>query len=244
MHLTFSRRRALIHRPQYGLSIVELLVGITIGLFVLAGATALVSGQLSDNRRLLLETQIHQDLRAASDIISRDLRRAGYFYSAVNSVWPKSAAFGGTVVENAYQVVSVTAGSGGRSELNYAISSAKSDAAENNAVDSDEQFGFAWDSAAGTIVMKVGNAGWQALTDSNVVNIIDMSLTPTEHLILVPCVKPCPGGPSDTSCWPRQKVRHIAVLVTGRAVHDASVVRSVQTGVRVRNDSVTGACPV
>ena len=244
MRLTSSLLRILVHRPQYGLSIVELLVGITIGLFVLAGATALVSGQLSDNRRLLLETQINQDLRAASDIISRDLRRAGYGVTAANSVWPNSAAFGGTAVENAYQVVSITPGSGGRSELNYAISSAQDDLAENNVVDSDEQFGLAWDSAAGTIVMKVGNAGWQALTDSNVVNITNVSLTPTEHLILVPCVKPCPGGPSDTICWPRQKVRHIAVLVTGRAVHDASVVRSVKTGVRVRNDSLTGACPV
>ncbi len=33
--------------------------------------------QLSENRRVLLETQVQQDLRAAADIIARDLRRAG-----------------------------------------------------------------------------------------------------------------------------------------------------------------------
>ncbi|MDQ2780283.1 MAG: prepilin-type N-terminal cleavage/methylation domain-containing protein, partial [Pseudomonadota bacterium] len=68
-----SRSRLL----QRGLSLVELMVGITIGLFVVAAAATLVSVQLADNRRLLLETQMQQDLRATADIIGRELRRAG-----------------------------------------------------------------------------------------------------------------------------------------------------------------------
>ena len=60
------------------MSIIELMIGITIGLFILAGATLVVTGQLSEGRRLLTDTQIQQDLRAASDIIARDVRRAGY----------------------------------------------------------------------------------------------------------------------------------------------------------------------
>jgi len=35
--------------------------------------------QLGDNRRLLLEAQMQQDMRTAADLISRDLRRAGYW---------------------------------------------------------------------------------------------------------------------------------------------------------------------
>jgi len=66
------------HRSaQQGLSLVELMVGITIGLFVVAAASLVVSNQLFDNRRLLLETQLQQDLRATMDIITRQLRRAG-----------------------------------------------------------------------------------------------------------------------------------------------------------------------
>lgn len=70
-------KHAFAMARQRGLSLVELLVGISVGLFVLAGATLLLSTQLGDNRRLLLETQLQQDLRATMDIITRELRRAG-----------------------------------------------------------------------------------------------------------------------------------------------------------------------
>ena len=56
---------------QRGMSLVELMVGITVGLFIVAAATTLMANQLSDNRKLLVETQIQQDLRASMDIITR-----------------------------------------------------------------------------------------------------------------------------------------------------------------------------
>ena len=57
-----------IRSNQRGLTLVELMVGLAVGLFVLAGATLVVSSQLNDNRTLLLETQIQQDLRAKARI--------------------------------------------------------------------------------------------------------------------------------------------------------------------------------
>jgi len=72
---------------QGGLSMVELMVGVAVGLFVVAGATVAVSNQLGDNRRLMLETQIQQDLRATADLIAKDLRRAGYWGAAEAGVW-------------------------------------------------------------------------------------------------------------------------------------------------------------
>ncbi|MBL0296208.1 MAG: hypothetical protein IPQ21_03185 [Betaproteobacteria bacterium] len=63
------------------------MVGITVGLFIVAAAAMLVTTQLGDNRRLLLETQVQQDLRATADIITRELRRAGL---AGARLWPAS----------------------------------------------------------------------------------------------------------------------------------------------------------
>ena len=57
----------IARRPPRGVSIVELMVGITIGLFILAAATVMLTSQLADNRRLLLEAQVQQDLRATAD---------------------------------------------------------------------------------------------------------------------------------------------------------------------------------
>ena len=67
---------------QRGLSIVELLVGIAVGLFVVGGAIKLMVDNLTNNRRMLVETRVNQDLRAAADLIVRDLRRAGYWQDA------------------------------------------------------------------------------------------------------------------------------------------------------------------
>src|SRR4051812_42106673 len=77
---------------QSGLSLVELMVGVAVGLFVVAGATMAVANQLGDNRRLMLETQIQQDLRAAADLIARDIRRAGYWGRAESGIWSPAAA--------------------------------------------------------------------------------------------------------------------------------------------------------
>ena len=93
-----------------GLSIVELMVGIAVGMFVLAGASLLASSQLSDNRQLLLETQVQQDLRATADLIARELRRGGYWANAGSTVWPAAAP-----AVNPYRGAWTDIGAGGRS---------------------------------------------------------------------------------------------------------------------------------
>jgi type IV pilus assembly protein PilW len=80
MHMTTQYLELRRRRRQFGLSIVELLIGIAVGLFVLAGATMVVSNQIADNKRLLLETQVQQDMRTAMDVIVRDVRRSGFSY--------------------------------------------------------------------------------------------------------------------------------------------------------------------
>ena len=70
-------------RGQRGLSLVELLVGLALGLLVVAGGAALLARQhLREHRALLLEARLMQDLRTAADLVARDLRRAGYWGDA------------------------------------------------------------------------------------------------------------------------------------------------------------------
>jgi type II secretory pathway component PulJ len=91
---------------QRGVSLVELLVGITVGLFVVAAAAMLVGSQLSENRNLLLETQMQQDLRSTADIMTRELRRIGFADSVL--VW--NDGMSGPVAETS--VASITPASG------------------------------------------------------------------------------------------------------------------------------------
>ena len=67
-----------VPRLQRGLSMIELMIGVTIALFLTAAGGALLVAQLRESRALLLETRLTQDLRTTVDLIVRDLRSAGY----------------------------------------------------------------------------------------------------------------------------------------------------------------------
>lgn len=227
-----------VGRFSRGLSIVELMVGIAVGMFVLAGASLLVSSQLSDNRLLLLETQVQQDLRATADLIARDMRRGGFWANAGSTVWP---AAGVAAPPNPYRGAWTDVGPGGRPEWSYSYSSDSTLNPENNAEDGAERFGFTLNTTSDAIEMRIGGAGWQALTDGNVVRVTQFTVTPNPQTIVVPCSKACPGG--GIACWPTLVVLDYSIAIAASAVHDGRVGRSIRSDVRLRNDRVTGSCP-
>lgn len=229
---------AMDGRFARGLSIIELMVGIAVGMFVLAGATLVVSSQLSDNRQLMLETQVQQDLRATADLIARDLRRGGYWANAGSTVWP---AAGTVAPPNPYRGGWTFVNAGGHSEWSYAYTSDVDGTTENNIEDAVEQFGFRLSSGNDVIEMRLGGAGWQALTDVNVVRVNQFTITPNVQTIVVPCSKACPLG--GNACWPTQVVLDYNIAIAASAVHDSRVGRSIRSDVRLRNDRVTGSCP-
>ena len=237
-----TMRASRTSRHQRGLSIVELMVGVAVGLFVVAAASMLVATQLSDNRRLTLETQVQQDLRTAADIITRELRRAGHWGKARDGVAQPANT-------NPYDVVTMADGNpfvdGVPSDgvlLSYSRSG--NETAENNALDAAERLGFrrAVVDGKGVIQTQLGEDNWQALTDGNTLDVRDFTLTMHLQPILLECPKPCPGG--GNACWPRLMVRDITLAITGEAAHDSSVRRSLESNVRLRNDAViAGTCP-
>lgn len=232
MSVAPSPLAASAHRPARGMSLVELMVGITVGLLVVAAASFVAVNQLGDTRRLLLETQVQQDLRAASDLIARDLRRAEYWGGAEAGVWYTG---GPNVVGNPYESIDAQA-----QEVTYAYSrDGKDDPPEDNVIDEDrERFGFKLQNAS--IRMRVGDA-WQELTDSTVLKVTQFDVTLNDEAVIQSCFKECAGG--GTACWPRQDVRRVTVDIAGEAVADTAVKRSLRTVVRLRNDATSGACP-
>lgn len=224
-------------RGQRGLSIVELMVGVAVGLFVVAAATMLVATHLADSRRLTLETQVQQDLRAAVDIITRELRRSGHWARAREGVGQP-----GNV--NAYRAVlkdDTNSFDDGdvSTEVQFSYARSGVESADNNTLDSAEELGFRLNS--GVIQTHLGDAGWQALTDSSTLDVTAFTLTMHVQPIKLECAKPCPG-PGD--CRPELQVRDITLDITGQAAHDASVQRRLTSNVRLRNDAViAGTCP-
>ena len=226
------RAEASARRVQRGLSLIELMVGIAIALFIAASGATLLAGNLRENRSLLLEARLMQDLRTAADVVARDLRRAGYWGAATDGVWSAGAS---GVRANPYTALSPGAAASDAVSLRYSR-----DATENHLVDSNEQFGYRL--RAGAIEIQLGAGNWQALTDAGSVRIVEFTVTPAVQDINLAgfCPTACPVGSS--TCPPHQQVRSLAVVITGQMVADASVTRSVRSHVRVRNDPVVGAC--
>lgn len=212
---------------QRGLSLVELMVGITVGLFIVGAATLVVTTQIGDNRRLLIETQLQQDLRASADIVTRELRRASYWIQADRGVWyPGSTS---AVSLNQFGEISAD---GDADSIAFGYS-------RQGADDEDEPnrpYGFRLGDN-GTIQTRLKGSGWQELTDPGVLKItafdLDVEETPSERL---PCPKLCDDGTED--CWPRQVARVVRISIAAEARNDASVSRTLTSVVRLRNDQI------
>lgn len=218
-------------RRTRGFTMVELLIGLAVGLFIVAAATSLLTGNLRENRSLIIESRLMQDLRTAADMITRDLRRAGYWAGATAGVRSADSA---PVLSNPYVDLAVA---GSADNVTFRFSR---DEVENHTVDGNEQFGYRLRN--GSIEMQLGAGNWQALTDATTLTITEFRVTPTvEEISLASfCSAPCPSG--SATCPPRQQVRSLAVQISARANSDARVTRSVRSQVRLRNDPVIGAC--
>jgi hypothetical protein len=219
-------------RRQLGLSLVELMVGVAVGLFVVAGAGMMAATQMTENRRLLLETQVQQDLRAAADIVTRELRRSGYDNVPEFFVWsalepttaPAPNNSRGLALGQAGDVVTYSYDRPG-----FAPST------------------FGYQLVNGAIRHRIA-ATAQDLTDRNTLNVTAFTVTlqnvAAEQLA---CSRLCADGSQD--CWPTLAIVDATVTITGQAVSDASVNRTVVSRSRLRNDGVnfnvsaTEVCP-
>lgn len=98
----------VVHRQrQCGFSLVELMIGLAAGLFLLAGVVGIFAMSLQSNSINLKMTRLNQDLRSAMDLMQRELRRAGYWHLANYAASPAgnalpSATFGNITIDSVY----------------------------------------------------------------------------------------------------------------------------------------------
>lgn len=231
--MQLSINRSPRSHSQLGLSLVELMIGIAIGMIVVAGASLLMSNQVSEHGKLMQETQIQQDLRATADLMLRDLRRSGYWENSDKAVWSANAA----ASPNPYSAASAP----DTQAVRYAYSTVTTQRPENDQLDATDSYGFKLDSD-GTLRSLLGG-NWQALTDPAVLEVTSFSITPVQQAIDLSayCDQVC--DPATQNC-PRMQVILFDISITGRSVRDPNVVRTISVASRPRNDEITGACPV
>ena len=221
-----------MHAASRGVSILELLVATAIALVIIAATGGMVVAQHTTSRRLQAEARLMQDLRTASELVARDLRRAGHWSAAA-----ASAVRRGDEAVSANPHAAIAPASGPSSAVALSFSTADDD---GGAVDDRDRFGFRLRN--GVIELQLGARNWQALTDAGTLVVTAFAVEPRldEIALATFCERPCAAA--GTHCPPRLQVRSFAVTVAARSAGDARVVRTLQSAVRVRNDVVVGSC--
>lgn len=89
-------------KAQLGLNLVELMIGLVVGLIVLAAMTSVYLNASRGSKDTLNANRLNQDLRAVMDIMVADIRRAGYWGTAVSGSTNPFTTRSGTAITDIY----------------------------------------------------------------------------------------------------------------------------------------------
>lgn len=249
-----------------GFSLVEMMVGITVGLIIASGAMTFYVNTVKSNADTLGLAVLNQNLRAIMDVMVRDIRRAGYVTSDPANQF---SSITNNPFAEMYLLYSGTATSlpdGAEAACILYSYNRNWAAGAAIAVDTNEQFGFGL--SAGNIKMKKSGASttatdadcsnisngtyWETLNDPNI-QISALSFVRIESPLNITSMLDGTGdGDGDGKCDIGEAcnvctrdgapdpaclyVRDITISITGNLVADPSVSQTITEQVRVRND--------
>jgi type IV pilus assembly protein PilW len=254
--------------PQQGFSLIELMIGIVIGLIILAGVTNVWVTSIVSSANTLKESKLNQELTTLMGVMSNEITRAG-ITGSLDYTRPQDNVFSQAndtaleVIDNMTdnnQVTFANSATGG-SCIVYAY-----DRDLDGTVDNDEVLGFRLNN--GAVEMRENLVGtdrdscasadgaWTAVTDSRVITVTDLNFAFDNSQ----CINTRePNGVDDDSdgtideaeemdCYTMAptggsgdvtvEVRHIDITLAGELVSDPSVNLTMSQSVRARNDFV------
>jgi prepilin peptidase dependent protein B len=221
--------QCLSRRNQGGLTLVELMISLSLSLFLITIAMSLWTGQQRENKSLLSEARLLQDLSTVLQGISRNVRRSGYWPQA-HLVLSESAS---AVPQNPYTPLrwqTAPASTG----LQFFV---------KREVENPPEVTFELDQ--GVLRQRIGllqTHRRQALTDPEVIHISRFEIIP--QIERVPLAEHCPGVCEDvTAACPSLMVRGLSLRIEGHLTRQPSIHRQLSSYIRLRNDEIQGACP-
>jgi Tfp pilus assembly protein PilW len=209
----------LTRSRQQGVSLIELMVSLGLGLVLLLGMTSFLTTSLKSNTSTMKAARLDQELRAIMLLVSRDVRRAGYWGNASSGIGVGAASY-----SNPFGTVNTaTAGC-----ILYSY-----DRNGDGSQGSDEKYGVLLSS--GTVMLRSGgstynctpgaNNTWEALSDSNVTSITTLTFS----LASTPYYQSGSSGPNVLS-------RTVTITLAGQLKSDSSVKQTLTETVKLEND--------
>lgn len=238
-----------IRQSQWGVTLIELMIAILLGLILSAAALTVYIRYLSDTRDNVDLMNLNQELRAVMDIMVRDIRRAGFVtdnpennfsclqqnpFNDVNLFTSGTANVGNTCIIYAYN-------KDNDMPVNCEIT-------PWNAIEDTDRAGFRLSN--GVIQMKYSGSddndcdstddSWETITDSTAAYNLTFALTESELDITEmwdDADKVCNAGEDCNICDGGNQcltVRQVTVSLTGTL--DDGTSQTISEQVRIRND--------
>ena len=160
---------------QYGNSLVELMISMTLGLASITAMASLVGHGIALNTSLLAKSRLDEEINAVVAVVSHDLKRAGYYAHTLELV--KNP----TVFSNPFDdslIIAAYADEPANSCIVFAY-----DRNKNGLLDTDpsnENYGFRLKDGAVEIRLDGADcdkSGWHDLTDPKVVQVTALKFT-------------------------------------------------------------------
>jgi prepilin-type N-terminal cleavage/methylation domain-containing protein len=213
-----------------GFTLIELLIGLTLGLIVIASTLTLYVITTRSSSDLLQSTRLNHDLETVMQIMTHDIRRAGYQGSSPNAIpsletYSSGTSFDACILYSYWDdQIGLTPAIKyyGFQLQNNAIRLRKSGLNNNNC-----------DSSANN---------WESITEDNVTQITELTFSDDDSqcfnatttstglcTIVVPAASP---GNSIT------KISHITISLSGALVQDLTVKKTLEARVTVANHCI------
>lgn len=204
-------------RHQRGFTLVELAVASAIALFILSGVLYIFTASVGANTRALKNAYLHQSLLSVMAVMRDELRRAGYWRRAEETV--VSGA------RNGFAPIRIV-------DPDCVLFSYDRDKDDpDGRPDAEDQAGFRLssdriqaktrdDRCSGTTCSTCDSGHWRSVTDPKSVVVSELRFVRSG-------ATPPPG---------RIVVRELSIVITGRLRNDPAVVRTLRDTVNIRND--------
>ncbi len=231
-----------------GLSLTELLIGLLVGTFVVAGGVKIFSNNVkssSDNSHV---NALNQDLRTMLELMLHDIRRAGYATSQPDDNVDtkiddllKNNPFSEIQIDNANTCIVYTYNKNA-----------------NTTVDNNERFGFKLITdntfnppkkvlkvrrSATALACNVGS--WENMTAPDV-EITDLTFTLSETPLNVSKALSNPLDPPELACNSGDKcqyLRTVNLIIKGRSTDNPPANQMLTGSVKIRNDRYLASAP-
>lgn len=211
---------------KHGFTLIEVMIALVVNLILFAGLIAVFGKNIEHYQQSINTNRLNEQLSSTMQILSSDIRRAGYWADAATDIGRKQNS--NPFMTNATKVQVYNAGQ--CLLLSYDRNSDGKLPAISN-LDDDERYGFRLMNgviqarpSGSPFDCSAASTAWENVTDPTVMTVTNLTFT------LTTTNRTVGSGPQGI------QLRSVDITLTAKLTHDASVTKTLTQHVRIRND--------